>query len=213
MSDHTAADPLSAPNLAKRRQILEGAWRVFVAEGLEGASVDQLAKEAGVSKPTLYRYFSSKEDIFQALLHEQINAVGPLQFELDPAAGDPATLLTRLGVGFMMGVMQERSLDMFRLVVAESRKHPSVGNAFEASGPTQGRTALARYLRQLHRSGTLRIDDAELAAEQFIALCQAGIFRRAHTVHERVDPKTIRRLVSSAVRLFLRGYAAAPSAT
>ena len=55
---------------AKRRQILDGARRVFLADGFDGASMNDIARVAGVSKGTLYVYFDSKEALFEALIRE-----------------------------------------------------------------------------------------------------------------------------------------------
>ena len=63
--------PCGGAESAKRRQILEGARRVFLASGFDGASMGEIAKAAGVSKGTLYVYFDSKEKLFEALTIEE----------------------------------------------------------------------------------------------------------------------------------------------
>src|SRR6201993_3040205 len=55
---------------AKRRQIMDGARQVFLSEGFDGASMNDIARAAGVSKGTLYVYFDSKEQLFEALIRE-----------------------------------------------------------------------------------------------------------------------------------------------
>src|SRR5260370_7219755 len=57
---------------AKRRQIMEGARTVFLADGFDGASMNDIARVAGVSKGTLYVYFESKEQLFKALIPEEL---------------------------------------------------------------------------------------------------------------------------------------------
>ena len=52
---------------AKRRQIIEGAREVFLAQGFDAASMGEIARKAGVSKGTLYVYFDSKERLFEAI--------------------------------------------------------------------------------------------------------------------------------------------------
>lgn len=202
----TSTDPA---NPGKRAQILEGAWRVFVESGLSGASVDRLAAESGVSKPTLYKYFDSKEAIFLAMLTEQVQRVAGDRFELLPTMGPPEQLLRRLGIGFVSALMQQRSLDTFRLVVSEAPRFPALGAAFEAAGPASGLQMLSRYLSLLDRDGVLRIPDSRLAAQQFMALCECGFLRKAHTLEERPSLREIATVVDSAVSLFLRGYAPA----
>src|SRR5450432_4690139 len=56
---------------AKRRQIMDGARTVFLASGFDGASMNDVARVSGVSKGTLYVYFTSKEQLFEALIREE----------------------------------------------------------------------------------------------------------------------------------------------
>ncbi len=55
-----------------RASILEAAGRIFAGQGLSGARTDAIATEAGVNKALLYYYFKSKEDIYRAVLEEQL---------------------------------------------------------------------------------------------------------------------------------------------
>ena len=54
--------------LNRERQILDAALTVFAAQGYSGTTMDAVAAEAGVTKPTLYSYFPSKESLFQAMM-------------------------------------------------------------------------------------------------------------------------------------------------
>src|SRR5690242_16730812 len=84
----------------KRRQILEGARAVFLAQGFDAASMGEIARTAGVSKGTLYVYFDSKETLFQAIVQEQCLLQAEQVFVLDPANHDVAAALTQLGTTF-----------------------------------------------------------------------------------------------------------------
>ena len=65
-----AASVDGAENRAKRRQILDGARKVFLESGFDGASVNDIVRETGVSKGTVYAYFPSKERLFETLVFE-----------------------------------------------------------------------------------------------------------------------------------------------
>src|SRR6266568_153650 len=84
----------------KRRQIIDGARAVFLAQGFDAASMSDIARKAGVSKGTLYVYFKSKEELFEAITEEQCNLQAERVFELDSADHDVAAVLTRLGSAF-----------------------------------------------------------------------------------------------------------------
>jgi len=85
---------------AKRRQIIEGARAVFLAQGFDAASMNDIARKAGVSKGTLYVYFDSKEALFVAIADEQCHKQAESVFVLDEADRDVAGVLTRLGNAF-----------------------------------------------------------------------------------------------------------------
>lgn len=207
----TPAEASRAAGL-KRAQILAGAWPLFTRSGLDGVSVDELAQAAGVSKATLYRHFDDKQSIFLALLRERMEAVRQRVSWPQLEDRDAEQTLLRLGLGFLEGVFAEEALHTYRLVVSESHRYPAVGRAFESGGPTMGREAVAAYLRQLQEQGRLAVADAELAAEQFFALCQADIARRVHTLGERPARAQLERRVRSAVAVFLRGHGYRPKA-
>src|SRR5215475_4328540 len=82
---HTAGRPTRLPRSARRKQLLEAAQEVFVAQGYHAAAMDDIAERAGVSKPVLYQHFPGKLDLYLALLDTQADALG--QAVLDALAG------------------------------------------------------------------------------------------------------------------------------
>src|SRR5215467_3154110 len=73
---------------AKRRQIMDGAREVFLAQGFDAASMGEIARKARVSKGTLYVYFDSKEELFESIVHEQCEVQAEGLFDLDPGDRD-----------------------------------------------------------------------------------------------------------------------------
>src|SRR5258707_3976068 len=84
---------------AKRRQIMDGARAVFLSQGFDAASMGEIARAAGVSKGTLYVYFESKEELFQAIAHKQCEAQAEGLFDFGSEGDDVESVLTRLGIG------------------------------------------------------------------------------------------------------------------
>ena len=82
---HIAGDEDSS----KRRQILDGASKVFMDLGFDGASMGEIARAAGVSKGTLYVYFADKNRLFEAIVEQEVLEQGKLAFNFDPAATSP----------------------------------------------------------------------------------------------------------------------------
>jgi TetR/AcrR family transcriptional regulator, mexJK operon transcriptional repressor len=191
---------------AKRQQILQGAHSIFMGVGFDVASMEQIAKKAGVSKGTMYNYYANKEALFAALIQSECERLrGKLFGRLD-VEKPPDEFLYQLGVMFLQKTLGTDELNMYRTIVAQSVRFPALGQIFEASGPAIGGKVLGSYLRGLCDQGLLQIDDEHLAAFQFYSLCEADMLRRAQLQIENPTQAMIENRVRSAVRIFLRGY-------
>jgi TetR/AcrR family transcriptional repressor of mexJK operon len=153
---------------AKRRAILAGAQKVFLRHGFEGASMDEVALAAGVSKMTVYRHFASKEALFAGLIGELCEAMvyGALSDGL--AELPPAEALRRFGRGFARTVFDPATIRLLRSVLAESARFPALGRLFYASGPERNIADLAAYFAARKDDPRLAIGDPRRAAEEFL---------------------------------------------
>src|SRR5215813_11386035 len=142
----TLAPPPSADEGAKRRQIIEGARAVFLSQGFDAASMNDIARKAGVSKGTLYVYFRNKEELFEAITEQECGLQAERVFQLDNANHDVAAVLTKLGTDFAT-FMCNRSTSPVRTIIAIADRMPEVGRQFYESGPAVGITKLAAYLQ------------------------------------------------------------------
>jgi TetR/AcrR family transcriptional regulator, mexJK operon transcriptional repressor len=174
--------------------------------GFDVASMDQIAKNAGVSKGTLYNYFPSKEVLFAALIQSECERLGSNVFGHLDLQQPPKKVLHQIGVMFLQKTLGSDQLNMYRIIVAQSLRFPSLGQIFESSGPSISALMLGQYLRGLCEQGVLEIEDEKLAAFQFISLCEAAMLRRAYLQIEIPTRKMIDHRVSSAVQIFMRGY-------
>jgi AcrR family transcriptional regulator len=192
---------------AKRRQIMEGARSVFLSAGFDGASMNDVARSAGVSKGTLYAYFNSKEELFEAIIRGQHAQAAERVCNFPPHCGDVRRMLTDFG-GRLLGLMTEPgTLALARVVVAAAEKFPNVGRAFYEAGPLYGATRLADELRGLEKTGLLRVPDPERAAWQFLDLCQSYVYKRLlFGVVDSVSREDIEASVSAGVEVFLKAY-------
>ena len=197
----------------KRRQILLGAERVFLAEGYEGASMSSIARAAGVSKGTLYVYFTNKEALFSEFIEMTCRAQTDTLYEGLFAAG-PADLrerLTAFGRDFVRFKIGPEAHSIERLIIGEAAKFPELGRAFYEAGPRRGLGRLADFLRLRVEAGELELDDPQLAADQFLGLCFAElVLKRRMSVMETATPQRIGYIVDRAVDVFLKAYRAPP---
>src|SRR5256885_3696625 len=90
--------PVAEDDSAKRRQIMDGARAVFLAQGFDAASMGEIARRAGVSKGTLYVYFDSKETLFETIVEAECRSTAEQLFQLDSNEHDVEAVLTRLGL-------------------------------------------------------------------------------------------------------------------
>ena len=198
-----------ADDSAKRRQIIEGARAVFLAQGFDAASMNDLARKAGVSKGTLYVYFKSKEDLFEAITEEQCRMQAEGLFDLGSESDDVETVLTRLGIGFATFLCQPDKASPLRTVIAIADRMPEIGKQFYETGPACGIGKLAAYLEQQVAAGVLKVEDSEVAAAQFLEACQATLFKPVlFNFAPPPSPARIEHVVKIAVRTFLAAYRA-----
>jgi AcrR family transcriptional regulator len=193
-------------NSSKREQILAGARACFFASGYQGASMNEIAAAAAVSKGTLYAYFADKQALFTAVIAFECSDIAERNFVFNPHASLADSLAT-LGRGLLHSILTPNALGVFRTVVSEAHRDPLLGTVFWDSGPRSGAGALAALFEHANARGEVKITDTMLAAFQFIFLCDAGLSQRTHMGASLPTHAEINAHVDSAVRLFLRGYA------
>src|SRR5215467_3720536 len=103
---------------AKRRQIVDGARAIFLSRGFDAASMGEIAKAAGVSKGTLYVYFENKEELFEAIVHQQCDLQAETLFDLGDDREDVEAVLTRLGIRFIGFLCHPEKASALRTVIA-----------------------------------------------------------------------------------------------
>jgi AcrR family transcriptional regulator len=196
-----------AEDSAKRRQIVEGARAIFLANGFDAASMMDIAKEAGVSKGTLYVYFKNKEELFAEIVKLQCTTHAEGAFVLDPADHDVEKVLTRLGSEYLNFLCSPEKAATLRIVIAIADRKPEIGKVFYETGPAYGISRLETYLKAQVGAGALVIDDCNLAAAQFLDICQATLFKPVLFNFAPTPSKAqIKHVVDSAVRMFLAAY-------
>lgn len=169
---------------AKREQILDGARRRFLAVGFEAASMETIAREAGVSKGTLYVYFPNKEALFIALVEESKRQTAEHLTALDPA-GAPEEVLTRYAVDLITRLLEPEHIALVRMVVGVADRIPAPAQSFFEAGPVAGARRIAAYFAQLVAAGRLDMPDVEAAAWQFLSLCTHPVMVRTLMAADR----------------------------
>ncbi len=203
--------PLGEEDNSKRRQILDGARKVFMNLGFDGASMNEIARSAGVSKGTLYVYFTDKSRLFEAMVEEEALEKSKIAYNLDPAR-DVETTLREFGRNYIGGMCRPGGGSSIRTVMAIAERMPDVGRRFYENVLAKSINSLAEYLKAHVRPGDLAIDDCQLAAAQFMQMCQATLFLPfVFQAEPAPSAERIARVVDSATLLFMRTYKAKPA--
>lgn len=195
-------------------QVLEGARTVFMRDGYERASVDDIAREAGVSKATLYAYFPDKRLLFLEIasaecLRQADEAGAAFDFN-QPIA----VILRRAAEKIVAFLMSEFGQRIYRIAVAESESFPALAQEFYQSGPKLAQDRVADCLRNAIARGELIIDDVPFAAAQFTQLCKVELHDRLIFAPALACTEAdIARVITGAVTMFMARYGAPGAAT
>ncbi|AGT07457.1 TetR/AcrR family transcriptional regulator [Paracoccus aminophilus] len=191
----------------KFTQVLEGARSVFLRDGFEGASVDDIAREAGVSKATLYSYFPDKRlmfiEVFRAELARDSTDISAL-IEVDLRIEQVLPFIVQM---ISAHLISDLGVRVFRVSVGEAERFPALAREYYEGGPARLRDQLIQYFQRCVERGELAIADFELAAEQLIELASVSVHHRALFLgSETVDKDSLRRVNRGAVQMFLSCY-------
>ncbi|MTI01215.1 TetR/AcrR family transcriptional regulator [Roseibium sp. RKSG952] len=161
-----------------RQAILNASKSVFLTEGYVLASMDTIAARAQVTKQTVYRYFPSKLELFEATLRHM--GPGPKADFLESLeVPDTREALIGFATGFMRSHLRQEHLDTIRLLIAEAPKAPEIVRSFFAMGPSDTKERLHEFFRKRlgvdHPEIPMRLWTAMLFAHQEAAMLGRGI--------------------------------------
>jgi TetR/AcrR family transcriptional regulator, mexJK operon transcriptional repressor len=189
----------------KFRQILAAARKVFMEEGYGAASMDAIARQAAVSKATLYAHFDGKDALFAALI---VSECRHLSDQIGRRALDEPNIraaLLAVARDFNNLLCTGEGLTMYRIVVAEAPRFPELGRIFYDSGPNVMIDRIADILRRATERGLLKLRDPRVAAIQFISLIR-GELHLTRVLGLKSASKHPAEYVEASVDLFLAGY-------
>ncbi|MFI7690188.1 TetR/AcrR family transcriptional regulator [Nonomuraea sp. NPDC049655] len=197
----------------KRRQILDAARAVFLRNGYVGASMDEVASIAAVSKQTVYKHFSDKEQLFTTIILDttaQIEGLAKLITESLEGDDDLEKGLRKLAHEFLASIMQPDVLRLRRLIIAEADRFPDLGRTWYEQGFERSLESMSTAFGRLAGHGLRPMDDPRLAADHFVGLLlwvpvNRVMFAGGGEHHTEAE---LDRLADAAVEVFLRAYGA-----
>lgn len=187
--------------VANRERVLRAATSSFLARGYR-SSVDDIARRAGVAKQTVYHHFPSKDRLFKEVARDLAKRV---LIELEAAPQNLRADLLRFALAYRDRALGAQGIATFRTLVPEVTRFPSMARAMYAASAGELIRRLAGYLDKAMQAGSLRRDDAELAAEMLLSmLAGQDRIKRLFAVPRSVESEA--RRAGRIVDCFLRAY-------
>ena len=207
MKDTARVTPASRANYrrdAKREVILHGAKAVFLSAGFDAASMDAVASRAGVSKMTVYRHYGSKESLFAGVIADLCDRIidDDLERIFERPPRDALATFARKMIDITFA---HDTIELHRIVVAESVRFPRLGRLFYETGPEACIAALQAYFVRNRHNKMFKVRDPRRTAEEFLELLRGYAHLRVILGMEKfLSDGEIKTRIDSAVRHVLQ---------
>lgn len=175
--------------------------------GYELTSMEAVAREAGVSKLTIYSHFSDKSELFQAIIQYRCDKMGMPDCFSDEAGLPVEEALVKIARHAASVIFRPDSFRLMRVVQAEALRHPEIVEIYYQVGPRRVKTAFADLLRTFDRQGQLAISDPDRASEQFFSLLKGELLQRTLMFQMPAPDKAeLEAHIKATIDFFLAAY-------
>lgn len=192
----------------KREAILHAARNLLLGCGYAETSIDRVAQEANVGKPTVYSHFGSKKELFDAVVQVRVSEILDKVTLLREPTDNPRADLEAFGMSFGQMIFSCAAQNWDRLIIGKATRNPELARTMYETGPRNLLRILTEYIERQHDAGHFWVHDAELAADQLMGLMFGvdHIRSRLMSLPERSESER-RRRVRSAIDVFMSTYA------
>lgn len=194
-----------------RAAILSSAATVFLRDGYDRASVEDIAREAGVAKRTIYNVFDDKEALFRETIEQAVESAERFSSGLAAETGrmqEASRDVPRIARRLALAVLRGPVLPLRRLLISEARRFPDLALDYRRRAPEAVLRALSTALDKLADAGQLRLDSADMAAEHFAFLIMGADMDRGMFQPATVSETRVRERAEAGAAAFLRAYRA-----
>ncbi len=190
----------------KEQEVLRVASDYFLSHGYKGTSINAMARDSGISKESIYRYFSSKKDLFEAVIAKELTEYQEklqfLNFEYDSIALDEA--LKRAAESIIGAVTADVTLALRRLIFQETVNSPDIGQFYYEIGPQVAYKNLSKIFAA-HQAET--DFEAEKLSHYFVAMILHWIMiQRDCGIRKPLAESEVKELASEVTDDFLKAF-------
>jgi len=186
------------------RAIRAAALDVFAAKGFSAARLDDVAAAAGVAKGTIYLYFSSKEDLLEAIVRSTIGVLLDNYEQAAAASNAPASQMLRMvGQALAYAIEDPDRRRILHLVLSEGARFPAIGDFYH-------REIISRGLRLVRDIGARGCASGEFHSDELtrfpqLVMAPALVGMIWAVVFQRIEPLDARDMLEAHIELLLRG--------
>ncbi|PZU88165.1 MAG: TetR family transcriptional regulator [Chelatococcus sp.] len=192
----------------KAASILAAARELFIDKGFDPVSMEMVARQAPVSKATLYAHFASKEELFTAVVVDEARQLTDEVWQIVTESADVADVLRSVALKFVDIFLSQHAMSLQRAVISVVPRFPAIGIAIFESGPRILTSRLATFLAEAHQAGTLDVPDPRLAALQFLSLVRGDLdIRGLLLTYAPLQRADIEAQIEAGIDIFLNRYA------
>jgi TetR/AcrR family transcriptional regulator, mexJK operon transcriptional repressor len=191
----------------RREQIIAVAREAFIRDGYAASSMSKISEVVGGSKRTLYSLFPSKQDLLIALVDEESSRLFDQLYDFAPPVNDLRTAVALFAQRFLTMILSEDLIEFERMIIAESKRIPQLGQVLDEFGLKRGVERLSPFMEMAIENGWLCRCDCRQAAEFLLDLCSGKLRRmRLWNVIETTTPAMIEKEAYKVMIAFLAVY-------
>ena len=196
--------PPRLPGKERRRQVIEAAAALFSRKGFGGTTTRQVAAAAGISEPTIFKHFATKEDLYAAIIEAKAQTEAILE-TAEPAArrGDDAAVLRALAQEMIGRTQADPTL--MRLLLFSALEGHALSDMFFRSRVKRVDEFLSRYIADRVAAGAFRPVEPLQAAWNFIGMIAYHLLYKEVFGQKPPPHLTTDRAIEDMVDMFLRG--------
>jgi TetR/AcrR family transcriptional regulator of autoinduction and epiphytic fitness len=191
----------------RRTLLIDAAEKAFLEKGYHAARMDDVARSAGMSKKTIYQIFSSKEELFEALVAQRL---APLHCRVQCNDRPVADVLCDILLRCAEFILSPPQIAILRLIMAEYSRSPELGQIFQREGAGRATSALEHYLASLEEDGRHLIRDPREAAKMLLGMSVCTVhWEMMLGIRNSISRVALERRVRRSVDIFLNGIRSA----